>query len=374
MTYPPQQPGPYGEYPQQPGQGGYPQSGGFPQQGAPYGQPEYGQPGYGQPAYGQPAYGQPPYGQPEYGQQGFAGQPPYGGYGQQYPQQPGGFGGPPPPPEKKNKAGLWAGIAVGVVVILALALTGFVVPGFFLSDDSDDSGGTTASGPPTSSSKQTGTSPKQFANQVIRAVNAHDKGKLSGFACSNAEDNVQRVISRIDNVSSAKVDRIKNAGRTQAVVTVSLAIGGQSTTGFATISKRAGNWCWKSVSIMGMPLGGSNGYPSEPSLPTSSAQGSGESGSDTGDKAIEVTTVEFLKAVDNGDLEGAMAVACDTALVDEAEVQKLIDYDTRVKYDTDIVAAGGSAKVTLVVDHQAIAQLIIATDEPELCVQQLSLE
>ncbi|MET9230828.1 hypothetical protein [Lentzea sp. NPDC003310] len=156
MTYPPQQPGPYGQQPQpggpygqqppqQPGHGQQPQPG--------YGQPQ--QPGYGQQPgqYGQPQQdpfgqqgpqsggfpqpGQPgPYGQPgQYGQQ--PGQPPYGQqpYGQQPFGQPGpgGFGGPPP---KKSNTGLIIGVVVGVLVLVGGGVTAAVL---FSGNDSTSS-------------------------------------------------------------------------------------------------------------------------------------------------------------------------------------------------------------------------------------------
>ncbi|HVV14783.1 DUF4333 domain-containing protein [Amycolatopsis sp.] len=127
-----------------------PQSGGFPAQGYPQ-QP---QPGYGQqPQYGQqPPYGQPQYGQqPPYGQQPQYGQPQYDPsqqqYGGQYPpaqqpyygQQPGqydygrqaGFGAPGQEKKKSGKL-LWIIIAVLVVIVAALGVTGFWKPGFFV--------------------------------------------------------------------------------------------------------------------------------------------------------------------------------------------------------------------------------------------------
>ncbi|HEV8555607.1 MAG TPA: DUF4333 domain-containing protein [Actinophytocola sp.] len=122
----------WGQQPQQP-YGGPPHpgtpSGGFPAQGPPSGgfpaQPGYGQ----QQSYGQPD--QAPYG--GYGQQ----QQPYGGYGQQptqqyspYGQQPGGYPGVSQP---KKKGGAWIWIVVAVIVLAAgaVAILGFVQPGFF---------------------------------------------------------------------------------------------------------------------------------------------------------------------------------------------------------------------------------------------------
>jgi hypothetical protein len=118
-----QQPGQYGQSGPQPyygGQTGDPSQQSYGQQPG-YGQQGYGQQGYGQPGYGQQGYGQPGYGQP-YGQQGY-GQP---GYGQPYGQpgygQPGyGYG---PPPQKKNKALPWilGGVALLVVLVVAIVL------------------------------------------------------------------------------------------------------------------------------------------------------------------------------------------------------------------------------------------------------------
>lgn len=142
----PQAPG-SAQQPQQPQSGGFPapgypqqpQSGGFPAQGYPQQpQPQYGQypqqPQYGQ----QPGYPQQPpqsggfpaegYPQQQYGQ--YPQQQPY--YGQQQPGQPGGFG----TPVAKSKGGgklLWIITAVVIVVAAAVGVTGFWLPGFFVT-------------------------------------------------------------------------------------------------------------------------------------------------------------------------------------------------------------------------------------------------
>lgn len=150
-----------GGWGQQPGYGGgqypNPHSGGFPAQQGGYGQPAPGQgggwpgqqpqPGYGQQPMPQPGYGQQPQ-YPGYGQQpGQADQPQYPGYGQQqatqqYPgygqqqqqqQYPGyqpGFGGDQATPHRRTGL-IWSIVVAVVVIAAAVAVLGFVWPGWF---------------------------------------------------------------------------------------------------------------------------------------------------------------------------------------------------------------------------------------------------
>ncbi|MGQ0839011.1 DUF4333 domain-containing protein [Actinokineospora sp.] len=132
----PQQPWgqqPYGAGPPQgTPSGGFPAQGGYPPPPqSPYGQPDptqqYG--GYGQPPqqpqptqqYPAGGYQQAPYGQPDPSQQ-----QQYGGYG-----QPGGY--PGVPPREKKGGGTWIWVLVVVIVLIAgaVAVLGFVTPGWF---------------------------------------------------------------------------------------------------------------------------------------------------------------------------------------------------------------------------------------------------
>ncbi|MFD5092370.1 peptidylprolyl isomerase [Amycolatopsis thailandensis] len=92
------------------------------------------------------------------------GQPYQQPYPQSYPQQQGWYGPPQPPPS--NKTGLWVGLGVlGLVVVVAVvAITGFVTPGFFLSDSKSD--GAVAS--PSSSSAPTSSMPETAPSSSVR--------------------------------------------------------------------------------------------------------------------------------------------------------------------------------------------------------------
>lgn len=146
MTYPPQPGQPYGQDPQGQQPDGYPQQP-YPQQGGwdPNAQQQHGQlQGWEQTQQYPQQGGWDPNAQQQ------AWDPNNPGYSQ-------GFGGPPAPP-KQNKTGLIIGIVIGVVVLIAFGVTGFVAPGFLLAKGGDNN--TAAPAPAASSSKAPGSAPE----------------------------------------------------------------------------------------------------------------------------------------------------------------------------------------------------------------------
>ena len=277
MTYPPQpgqpdygqQPGGYGQQP-----GGYPQSGGFPQYGQ---QPGYGQPGYTQPY---PAYDQ--------GGGGGGGYPPTG----QYP----GYGAPPP--GGGGKKGLWIGITVAVVVILAaVGITGFVAPGFFLSDDK--------------------VTPDATAASLVNALAKHDKNTLRGFVCADAEKEVSSKIDDVDDVTSAKlVNVVTNGNLATANVAVSTDDG--SGTAIATLSLQNENWCWQKVELK-QDSGGTRSKSRSSTRPSSrTSSPTSSSSSSSGGDVYKGTIDSFVSKINSGDGAGATALVC-TANVSELQ-------------------------------------------------------
>lgn len=112
--------------------------------------PQPGEPEGQDPATGwqQPSQQQPGQQQPYPQQQQ---QPPY--------QQQGWYGAPQQPPPSQNKTALWVGLGVlGLVVVVAVvAITGFVAPGFFLSDSKSEGAVASSSQAPSSSAQDTTT-------------------------------------------------------------------------------------------------------------------------------------------------------------------------------------------------------------------------
>ncbi len=212
MTYPPQpgQPDQGHGGQQYPGQQPYPEQQPYPGQQQQYpGQPQYQQGGYDQSgAYPQQQY--PGYGQQQYGQ---------------------GFGGPPAPP-KNNKTGLIVGIAAAAVVVLTLGITGFVAPGFFLSDDKAEK----ASGP------------EGTAQAIIDGINAHDRAALTELKCGSAEKDIDQIIERVNEASDASLGPVTKVSETKATVSVTLTVAGRPGTATGTLVSEGGKWCWKEVS------------------------------------------------------------------------------------------------------------------------------
>lgn len=330
MTYPPQpgqpdygqQPGPYGQQP-----GGYPQSGGFPQPG----QQPYGQPGYGQPAYGQPY--------PGYDQSGGGGYPPTGQFGQY-----GGYGAPPPG-GGGSKKGLWIALSAGAVVIVALAITGFWLPGFFLS-----------------SSESAASAPDSTAQSLVAAINNHDKTTLTALKCPDADSSVA---SAIDDVSSVKtialagpLSKVSDASYTGTLnVTVD---SGHSSQFVGTLANENGKWCWQKLTRSGASAQPSSVSPSSRSRIPSSSPDSG-----SGNELYRTTAQNFLDKLNAADSAGAMSLVCQQKVSDlQPDVGKAAVSGTQLSIQSLSGSGGWSiGQLTGSVGGQKITIGSIGTDD-----------
>jgi peptidyl-prolyl cis-trans isomerase B (cyclophilin B) len=172
----------------------------------PLGQQPYQQPGY-------PPAGQFPPGQFPPGQF-----PQYGGYG------------PPPVPPKKSKTGLWAAVGVVAVLVIALGITGFVAPGFFLTKTGSDAAGVDAA-----------------AQRVATAMGAADKATLTALSCHDADQTVSIVTHLLDEFSSAKIlGPATKVSDTQYTVLIEVSASNtRSAQVTATLANEDSRWCLK---------------------------------------------------------------------------------------------------------------------------------
>ena len=193
----------------------YPPSGPFGQQPDPYGQQQPGQ----QPGQ----YGQQPQQQPDpYGQQ-------YGGFPQvSY----GGLGGGEPP--KSNKNAILATVVVVVVLLAGIGITGFVAPGFFLSDDKETTGGG-------------GETLDAFADKLLKAADGQNKKGLDALVCGGAESRLKNYVDTIDQTDGAKKVSVKETGTNKGEIKASITVSGSENDFTILAAKKNDKWCWDDI-------------------------------------------------------------------------------------------------------------------------------
>ena len=275
MTYPPQ--GPYGQQPD------------------PYGQQQ-------QPQYGGGYPQQQPSGQ--YG--GYDPNAQYGGGYQQY----GGLGGPPEPPKSKTGP-IIAIVAIVVLLLGGLGITGFVAPGFFLSDDKEGSNnagsGDSSSKKPTEK-KDSGA--QEIIDKLVAAADDQDKVALSALKCSDATDTVDNAIEAIDNIDSAEFGEVKDESDSEVTFTVTISFDGKTEDDTITAKKDGGDWCWQDIEA-GKPSGGDDSTTTEETTASDDpVEPPDPSGGATGDSEGEQFVQSFLDKVNGGDGAGAAALSC----------------------------------------------------------------
>jgi hypothetical protein len=283
MTYPPQPGQPYGQQPDPYGQGGQPPTGGFyPGQQQPYPTQQYPQQGgydqtggYGQQQY--PGADQQQYGQPN-------------PYAQEYQQ---GFGGPPAPP-KKSKTGLLIGIAIAAVVLIAVGVTGFVAPGFFVSKDNN--------------AADSGAGARQVAQSIVDGINAKDKSALTALKCADAETDIDQVINGVSAASNAKLGTVDKMSASEYRATVTLKVNGKAGTATGTIASAGDKWCWKQVSGLNVPTSPTKSPTSTRRTTTSPRTTTSSPNTDSTGGVVLIK--DFLGKINAKDQAAATALVC----------------------------------------------------------------
>ena len=177
---------------------------------------------------------------------------------QQYPQQqypPQQQWGPPQPPPPKSRTGLYVGLAAVVVLVLAaVGVTGFVTPGFFLSDDEPQAAAPPASKPasPKPSSPQTTTPSTAGADQVatgfVAKLNAKDAAGASAMVCKGSEDLAKEGITRATTGDpDLKADKVTT--KTGISSDLSGTLNGKKAVGFVALSEVSKKWCVSNVYV-----------------------------------------------------------------------------------------------------------------------------
>lgn len=252
---------------------------------------------------GQSPYGVPTQGGNQYGQ--------YPAYGQQ-----GGFGPQGPQPPKKSKTGLWVGLSIAVVAVVAFVITAFVAPGFLLSDDDDsDKSDNSAGG---ESQSQT-SDPSAIAQQISQALSSGDTATLTGLACPDASSMVQQAIQMAGQFGQVTMNGQPQVSGNQAIAQGTAAVNGKTYPVSATLVQQGGKWCWQDADIEVQGAGGMDNAPTDMSYPGESPGVSsddtsgtnGDVGATGGSPADSETFVNVIHTLLNsGDMESLEKLAC----------------------------------------------------------------
>jgi hypothetical protein len=283
-------------------------------------------------------YPQQPYG----GQDPYAGQSGYGGYG--------GYGPPPPPPPKKNTAAVVAVVAVVVVVLAAVGITGFVAPGFFLSDSDTPVGGPSTKPTTTSSSeKPSGDGAEDALAAVADGLDAQDKDALEEVACAGAKAVVGEAIDDAGNVTGATLTDTEEVSDDEVMGTVEVSVDDQTGDFEVTVVADGDDWCWQDIAA----VEGDGPTASEPTASTPATEPSGPGGTPTAGgrpvpaEALAAMTM-FLDAVNTGDAAAAKGTLCGDSISSAADVDELVGYDPDLAIDPSMDGiSSGSESVQL---------------------------
>lgn len=230
--------------------------------------------------------------------------PPTGGH----PQQPGypPYGYPPHPPKKSNTAVI-VSIVVVVLVLGTLGITGFVAPGFFLSDDESSGDGSSTA------------SPAGAVDSIVAALNSKDASALESIKCSQASKGVSNTISRVSEIDSAQLNgEVRTIGDTQAEAKITVVFRQRPVDGFFLVIKNSDTWCWSDVGSQSHAGSVGDGAPQAPQVPAP-PEGAPQIPAPPGGAPQpparlpgppESVAKTFVSKVNSNDLAGATQMAC----------------------------------------------------------------
>lgn len=153
--------------------------------------------------------------------------------------------GPPPP---KRRTGLVVAIvAVVVLLVGALAITGFVAPGFLLGDDAEQAAVGTGS-VDQEQLEQAGGDPQALAEAIVAALLAKDAAALDRVLCSDATEDARGVKQILPMVENAQLDGdVTTKSDTEASARITVTANGTTATLTQELVNANGTWCWHGV-------------------------------------------------------------------------------------------------------------------------------
>jgi hypothetical protein len=261
-----------------------------------------------------------------YPQQPYGGQDPYPGYG--------GYGAPPPPPPKKNTAAVVAVVAAVVVLLAGLGITGFVAPGFFLSDDDDPPVGSPTTTQTTTSSTADPDAGKEVLAAVVEGLDSQDDGALEDVVCADAAPVVAEAVEDAEKVTGADLVDAEEVADDELRGVVEIAVGDESGEFEVTVTQVDDEWCWQDIELVDGP---ETSDPTTSTKPSDGPDGPGGGTPTAGGQPVPAEALAamqmFLDAVNTGDAAAATATLCGDAISTAADVDELVGYDPELAID-----------------------------------------
>lgn len=228
----------------------------------------------------------------------------------------GGFGAPP------KKSGPLIATAAAVATVLGLGFTGFVAPGFLVSEQSPP-----AAPPPTTATTKPGDpDPRDFLETLASGLDAGDPAALRDLTCKLKRPIVDSVIDDAAKVRKATLVDTRKITHNRIVGIISITTDSRPTTTEVTISREDGAWCW------------SDAKPAERTRPTTSRPTTTTPDSPTaGGKPVAPEALAamraFLDSVNSGDAAAAKKLLCSDGIATPQKVDELVGYQPNLKID-----------------------------------------
>lgn len=240
-------------------------------------------------------------------------------------QHPGPYGQPPGPPTRRT--GVIVAVVAVIVLVGALAITGFVAPGFFLPDDKPAAGeGSIAP----EQLEQAAADPQDLADAIVAGLKAKDKVAVEGLQCADATEDAKGIASVVSMVQDARLEAaVTKKSDTEASARIAMTANGTSASFTADLTGSGGKWCWQGLVIDAADM-------PEPSPEDQAAQ-----------RDAREVAQQFVGSIKKGSRAGATKVMCEKPGTAETRmIDAVIDagFDMRI----DEVMAGGRLTAVLI--------------------------
>lgn len=249
----------------------------------------------------------------------------------------------PQPPTKPKTTVIVSIVAVVVLVLGTLGITGFVAPGFFLSDDKETTAApvaekTVESTEPAEPSEDA-SSPEIVADRIIMALKKGDVGALENLMCPDAKEKLKGVVGETDADSVDLVGEIRQVNEDEAKFDMTLTMSGAPFSAYARLAKLGGEWCWGGMTIV--PAQESDVKAERPSTPEIPGMPTEADALEAGRKLAK----QLVDKINNGDAAGTRALFCDG---DNRLVENIMKWQPKIVMGETTADSGMKASTDLI--------------------------